>query len=104
MLVFPTCVHWYAKSGFLDCFDIHVHVHVFMGSVMSFSSTFPQMLANPLSEVMLCKYVMSYLTVPGKTDHFVIISDFELLVPRCSALFTLCNGEVRIAIAYTVLE
>ena len=23
-----------------------------------------------------------YVTVPGKTDHFVIISDFEILVPR----------------------
>ena len=45
-----------------------------------------------------------YVTVPGKTDHFVIISDFEILVPRSSALFTLCNGEVRIAIAYTVLK
>ena len=23
-----------------------------------------------------------YVTVPGKTDHFVIISDFEILIPR----------------------
>ena len=37
-----------------------------------------------------------------KTDHLAIISDFELLVPRRSALFILSNGEVRIAIAYTV--
>ena len=22
-----------------------------------------------------------YVTVPGKTDHFVIISDFEILIP-----------------------
>ena len=40
----------------------------------------------------------------GKKDHFVIISDFKILVPRCSALFTLCNGGVRIVITYTVLE
>ena len=26
----------------------------------------------------LCNY--NYVTVPGKTDHFVIISDFEILV------------------------
>ena len=42
-----------------------------------------------------------YVTVPGKTDHFVIISDFKILVPRCSAHFALHNGA-RFAIAYTV--
>ena len=44
------------------------------------------------------------MTVSEKTDHFAQISDIEILVPRCSALFTLHNGEVRIAIAYTVLK
>ena len=39
-----------------------------------------------------------YVTVPEKTDHSAPISDVEILVPRCSALFTLRNGEVRIAI------
>ena len=45
-----------------------------------------------------------YVTVPKKTDHFAQISDIEILVPHCSALFTPCNGEIRILIAYTVLE
>ena len=40
--------------------------------------------------------------MPGKTDHFVIISDFKILVPCCSAHFALHNGAVRFAIAYTV--
>ena len=44
------------------------------------------------------------MTVPEKTDHFVIISDFETLVPRCSVQFALYNGAVRFAIAYTVRE
>ena len=44
------------------------------------------------------------MTVPGKTDHFVIISDFKILVPCSSVLFTLCNGKITIVIAYTVLE
>ena len=39
-----------------------------------------------------------YVTVPGKTDHFVIISDSEILVPRCSAHFALHNGTVRLTI------
>ena len=43
------------------------------------------------------------MTVPGKTDHFVIISDFKILVPCSSMLFTLCNGKITIVIAYTVL-
>ena len=38
-----------------------------------------------------------YVIVPWKTDHFVIISDFEIII-------TPCNGEVRIAIAYTIVE
>ena len=44
------------------------------------------------------------VTMPEKTDHFAQISDIEILVPHCSALFSLCNGEVRITIVYTVLE
>ena len=44
------------------------------------------------------------VTVSEKTDHFTQISDVEMLVPRCSTLFTLYNGEVRIAIAYTVFK
>ena len=44
------------------------------------------------------------VTVPGKTDHFVIISDFKILIPCSSVLFTLCNGKITIVIAYTVLE
>ena len=40
-----------------------------------------------------------YVTVSEKTDHLAQVSDFEMLVPRCSTLFTLRNGEVRIAIA-----
>ena len=39
-----------------------------------------------------------------ETDHLAQVSDFEILVPHCSALFTLREGEVRIAIAYSVLE
>ena len=42
------------------------------------------------------------MTVPGKTDHFVIILDFEILVPHCSTHFAVHNGAVRFAIAYTV--
>ena len=45
-----------------------------------------------------------YVTVPEKTDHLAHVSYIEILVPCCSVLFTLCNGEVRIAIAYTVLK
>ena len=37
-----------------------------------------------------------------KTDHFVIISDFEIFVPHCSAHFALHNCTVRFAIVYTV--
>ena len=44
------------------------------------------------------------MTVSEKNDHLAQVSDIEILVPHCSALFTLSNGEVRIAIAYTVLE
>ena len=55
-----------------------------------------------------CKmYIMSdykYVTVAEKTDHLAQVSDFEILVPRCSALFTLCKGVVRIALALSVLE
>ena len=36
--------------------------------------------------------------MPEKTDHS------ELLIPRCSALFTLRNGDARIAIPYIILE
>ena len=46
-------------------------------------------------------YSLIYVTVAEKTDHLAQVSDMEILVPRCSAL---CNGEVRIAIVYTVLE
>ena len=42
------------------------------------------------------------MTMRGKTDHFVIITDFEILVPRCSMHFALHNGAVRFMIAYTV--
>ena len=48
--------------------------------------------------------IIIYVTVPEKTDHFSQISDIDILVSRCSALFTLRNGEVRIAIVYTVIE
>ena len=44
------------------------------------------------------------VTVSEKTDHLAQILDIEILVPSCSALLTLRNGEVRIAIAYTILE
>ena len=30
-----------------------------------------------------------YVTMPEKTDHFAQISDMDILVPHCSALFTL---------------
>ena len=36
-----------------------------------------------------------YVTVPEKTDHPAQISDVKILVPRCSTLFNLRNGEVR---------
>ena len=49
-------------------------------------------------------YSLIYVTVAEKTDHLAQVSDIEILVPRCSTLCTLCNGEVRITIAYTVLE
>ena len=42
--------------------------------------------------------------MPEKTDHSVHISDIEILVPRCSTLFTSCKGDVRITIVYTILE
>ena len=45
-----------------------------------------------------------YVTVFVKTNHSVQIIDFELLVPHCSVLTALRNGEVRIAIVYTVPE
>ena len=41
-----------------------------------------------------------FVTVAEKSDHLPQVSDIEILVPLC----TLCNNEVRIAIAYTVLE
>ena len=47
---------------------------------------------------------VKYVTASEKTDHLAQVSDFELLVPRCSVLFTLCNGKVRIVIAHSVLE
>ena len=34
----------------------------------------------------------------GKNDDSAIISDFEILVPRCSALSTLCYGERSLAV------
>ena len=43
-----------------------------------------------------CVHVHPYVTVSEKTDHLAQVSDFDI--------FTLCNGEVRIAVAYTVLE
>ena len=42
------------------------------------------------------------MTVPGKTDHFVIISGLEILVSRCRVHFTVYNSAVRFAMAYTV--
>ena len=51
-----------------------------------------------------CICTSVFVTVSEKTDHLVQVSDIEILVPCCSTLFTLCNGEVRIAIVYTVLE
>ena len=47
-------------------------------------------------------HVNVYVTTPRKTDHFVIISDFEILVPHCSVHFALHNSVVRFVIAYTV--
>ena len=41
------------------------------------------------------------MAVPEKTDHFAQISHTEILVLRCCALFTLRNGEVRIAVAFS---
>ena len=43
-------------------------------------------------------------TLFAKTDHSAQILDIKLLVHCCSALLALCNVEVRIAVAYTVLE
>ena len=42
--------------------------------------------------------------MPEKTDHFMQISDIDIVVPCYSALLTLHNGDVRITIAYTILE
>ena len=39
-----------------------------------------------------------FVTVAGKTDHFVIISDFEIMVPRCSVHFALHNCAVQFVI------
>ena len=39
------------------------------------------------------------VTIFAKTDHSMQILDIELLVPRCSAVIALYNGEVRIVIA-----
>ena len=50
-----------------------------------------------------CDIFSVYVTVSEKTDHFAL-SNIEILVPRCSTLFTLCNSEVRTAIAYIILE
>ena len=44
------------------------------------------------------------MTVSEKTDHLAQVSDFEIVVPRCSVLFILHNDEIRIAIVYSVLE
>ena len=49
-------------------------------------------------------YMYMYVTMPEKIDHSTQILDAEILVPLCSALFTLYNGEVRTVIAYTILE
>ena len=51
---------------------------------------------------MLLVYTTKYVTESEKTDP--LPRNFEILVPCCCALFTLCNGEVRIAIPYTVPE
>ena len=45
-----------------------------------------------------CINVHVYVTVSEQISHI------EIVVPCCSTLFTLRNGEVRIAIAYTVLD
>ena len=37
-----------------------------------------------------------YVTVPEKTDHTAQTSNVEILILRCSALFTLRNSAVRI--------
>ena len=43
-------------------------------------------------------WTYAYVTVPGKTDHFVIISDFEIfMVLHCSAHFALHNGTIWFA-------
>ena len=47
---------------------------------------------------------MRYVTVLENTDHSAQISDVEILVPHCSTLFTLRKGEVRISIAYIILD
>ena len=44
------------------------------------------------------------VTVSEKTDHLSQVSDIDIFITRCSALFTLRNGEVRIAIVYTILK
>ena len=52
----------------------------------------------------VCKFPRkskTYVTMCEKTDHLAQVSDIET---RCSALFTLRNGEVRVVIAHTVLE
>ena len=44
----------------------------------------------------------TYVTMPGKIGHFVIILDFEILVPTLKRATS--NGEVGVVLAYTVLE
>ena len=38
-------------------------------------------------------YLIPYVTMSKKTDHLAQVSDFEILIPHCSALFTHRNGE-----------
>ena len=61
---------------------MHVHVHMYIHHFHFVLRSY-----NNWSLIII-------MTVP---DHSA--EDIEILVPRCSALFTLCNGEVRIAIA-----
>ena len=43
-------------------------------------------------------HICIFVTVAGKTDHFVKISDFEIMVPRCSVHFALHICAVQFVI------
>ena len=74
----------------------HAHMHTYTQEVMC------RCLHWKIHTYLLC--TTEICDRAWENRPLVMISGFEILVPRWSALFTLFNGEVRFATAYTVLE